>query len=85
MYGNRKAILFSQKNKRRNEQTLTPEQLLLCSALTMLLLSHSHGVPREPARPGREGGLEGPKAAQGGGELHLEHHHPEGEVLMEQL
>lgn len=48
--------------------------------LSPCLPSLSHGVSREPPRPGHEGGAEGEEAAQGGGELHVEHHHPEGEA-----
>lgn len=46
-----------------------------------LPFSPSHGISREPPRPGLEGRVEGQEVAQGGGELHVEHHHTEGEVI----
>ena len=49
--------------------------------LTLILPSLSDGISWEPAWPGCEGRAKGKKAAQGGGELHVEHHHTEGEIL----
>lgn len=39
----------------------------------------SNAVSREPPRLGHEGRFKRKEAAQGGGELHMEHHHSEGE------
>lgn len=49
-----------------------------CSCVSFSL---SDGISREPPRLGHEGGAEGQEVAQGGGELHVEHHHTEGEIL----
>ena len=45
---------------------------ILCSA------SFSHGVPRALAQHRHQGRPEGTQAAEGRGELHVEHHHPKG-------
>lgn len=47
-----------------------------------LSFSLSHGISREPPWPGHEGRVEGQKVAQGGGELHVEHHHTEGKTFI---
>lgn len=54
------------------------------STLVLIFLSFSvsDGVSREPPWLGRKGRVEGQEAAQGGGELHVEHHHTEGEIFI---
>ena len=48
------------------------------SACSHLSFSLSHGISWEPQWSGREGRVKGQEVEQGGGELHVEHHHTEG-------
>lgn len=73
-------------SKPRISQTPLSQQLFFFPKQTphthsRLFLSRSYGISREPPRPGCEGRLERQKAAQGCGELHVEHHHSEGEIF----
>lgn len=81
-------------DNRRSTRSHLPDftsQLLVClthhhdfqtqNDTSHLPFSPSHGISREPPWPGLEGGVEGQEVAQGGGELHVEHHHTEGEMI----
>lgn len=63
--------------KQHEFQILRLTPVLLCS----FFIYHSYGVSWEPPWLGREGGAEGQEASQSGGELHVEHHHTEGEIF----